>query len=408
MGDSSNTYGNTGAATREPLTGFLVWGLLTFWVYTAVRLAQRWRDHVEERWRDLGPVLEKNAAAGAGDVSVLRHHGFAADPAMPYGAAAAFALSGVLVVAWFTRWILVGSTSDYWTIMGAVGLSSLLFYAGTCALVLWLARRLEAHEQAEVLIIERGPDAVSALRRPPPAVMVARWEQLHNHVALFLIVALPMVASPVLGAHFFLTRGVADDALWPAALCFVLAALFHYWGTKLLVGLYNGHLAFVPAHRAGPADVHSSQPAAVMVSAPPADTIEPYDGDEPYIFVSYKRDDLERITPVLQRINSWGYRVWYDKGIPGGAEWDALIEQKLKGCILMLFFVSRGSVESKYCRREVKYTDQLNKPILSIRMEPVELAHGLEMLLTQYQMVDVGAQDFSGEIKRALQYLRLL
>jgi len=407
MSDSSTTYGNTGAATREPLTGFLVWGLLSFWVYTALRLAQRWRDHVEERWRDLGPGLEKNAT-GAADVSAVRHRGFATGLAMPYGAAAAFVLSGVLVVVWFTRWILVGSTSDYWAIMGAVGLSSLLFYAGTCALVLWLARGLEVHEQAEVLIIERGSDAVAALRRAPPAVMVARWEQLHNHVALFLIVALPMVASPALGTHFFLTRGFADNALWPAALCFLLAAVFHYWGTKLLVGLYNGHLAFVPAHRTGQFDAGSSQVVAAMASAGGADTIEPYDGDEPYIFVSYKRDDLERIKPVLQRINSWGYRLWYDKGIPGGAEWDALIEQKLKGCILMLFFVSRGSVESKYCRREVKYTDQLNKPILSIRIEPVELAHGLEMLLTQYQMVDASAQDFSGEIKRALQYLRLL
>ena len=124
--------------------------------------------------------------------------------------------------------------------------------------------------------------------------------------------------------------------------------------------------------------------------------------------MSYKRDDIDRVLPVIERVRGWGYRIWYDRGIPGGAEWDSLIEERLKSCALLLFFVSRGSVESKYCRREVKYTDQLNKPILSVRLEPAELGHGLGMLLTQYQMVDVGAGDFSGEIERALKYLRVL
>lgn len=139
-----------------------------------------------------------------------------------------------------------------------------------------------------------------------------------------------------------------------------------------------------------------------------ADGLDPYTGTEPFIFISYKRDDIERVRPILHRVRGWGYRIWYDRGIPGGAEWDSLIEERLKNCALLLYFISRGAVESKYCRREVKYVDQLNKPILSVRLEPAELTHGLEMLLTQYQMVDAGAADFAGEIERALKYQRLL
>lgn len=121
------------------------------------------------------------------------------------------------------------------------------------------------------------------------------------------------------------------------------------------------------------------------------------------------RADIEaRVRPILHRVHGWGYRIWYDRGIPGGAEWDALIEERLKRCAMLLFFVSRGSVDSKYCRREVKYVDQLNKPILSVRLEPAELTHGLEMLLTQYQMVDASAENFAAEMERALRYQRLL
>ena len=138
------------------------------------------------------------------------------------------------------------------------------------------------------------------------------------------------------------------------------------------------------------------------------DGLVPYTGEEPFVFVSYRRDDLERVRPILHRVQGWGYRIWYDRGIPGGAEWDALIEERLKRCAMLLFFVSRGSVESKYCRREVKYVDQLNKPILSVRLEPAELTHGLEMLLTQYQIVDATADNFAGEMERALRYQRLL
>jgi hypothetical protein len=242
---------------------------------------------------------------------------------------------------------------------------------------------------------------------------VARWEQHNNRVALFLIVALAMVASPAVGAHLFLTGASIrrEYAGWPAALCFALVAAFHYWGTKLLVGLFNAHLETEAALSGAP---RPTAGAVQPISAPPdqaptgPDGLQPYDGPESFIFVSYKREDFARISPVLARIRAASHRVWYDKGIPGGAEWDALIEQKLKGCSMLLYFVSRGSVASKYCRREVKYVDQLGKPILSVKLEPVELAHGLEMLLTQYQMVDAANQDFSDEIERSLKYLRLL
>lgn len=152
------------------------------------------------------------------------------------------------------------------------------------------------------------------------------------------------------------------------------------------------------------------QPAArtTPTQAGAARPIEPYAGDGPFIFASYKREDFERISPILQQVHDAGFRVWYDKGIPGGAEWRALLEERLEDCAMLIFFMSRASVDSKHCRSEITYVDSLDKPILCIRLEEAELKRGLKMLLTQYQMIDATAEGFADEIARALKFQRLL
>jgi len=132
---------------------------------------------------------------------------------------------------------------------------------------------------------------------------------------------------------------------------------------------------------------------------------EPYDGPGPFLFVSYKRQDMPRIAPVLRRLIGDGHNVWYDKGIPGGSEWDALIEERLTACRLVLLFVSQAAVRSKYVRREVKFADMLDKPLLSVKLEAAALGDGMNMLLTQYQMVDAAAADFDAQLHRAIRYL---
>jgi TIR domain-containing protein len=132
-----------------------------------------------------------------------------------------------------------------------------------------------------------------------------------------------------------------------------------------------------------------------------------YEGNGDFVFLSYKHQDIESIAPVLKHLDEHGVRVWYDKGIPGGSEWDALIEEKLERCQLLLVFMSPLAVGSKHVRREVKYADALDKQILCVQLEDTELTHGLAMLLTQYQVLDATASDFRSELNRALRSLEL-
>lgn len=166
------------------------------------------------------------------------------------------------------------------------------------------------------------------------------------------------------------------------------------WGVGGIVG---GAAAQTP---------YSPHPTPHGPSPDPATSLpEPYDGQEPFLFVSYKRQDMPRIAPILRRLVRDGHNVWYDKGIPGGSEWDAQIEERLTACRLVLLFVSQAAVRSKYVRREVKFADMLDKPLLSVKLEEAALGDGMNMLLTQYQMVDAAAADFDPQLRRAIHYL---
>ena len=125
---------------------------------------------------------------------------------------------------------------------------------------------------------------------------------------------------------------------------------------------------------------------------------------EGFLFVCYKREDMSRIKPILLSLRAWGCEVWYDKGIPGGAEWDAAIEERIKNCKLFLLFLSEASVDSKYVRREVRFADVCDKPIIGVKLERVTLAHGLYMLLQQYQMLDATGDEFTNDMRNAVQF----
>lgn len=133
---------------------------------------------------------------------------------------------------------------------------------------------------------------------------------------------------------------------------------------------------------------------------------EPYTGAGPFAFVSYKRQDLHRIAPIVDKMRELGVPVWYDRGIPGGAEWDEVIEDRLARARFVLLCASRAAVESKYVRREVKFADALDIPLLCVLLEDeVPLAHGMRMLLMQYQMLNAGSTDFSERLRLAVAHL---
>jgi hypothetical protein len=134
---------------------------------------------------------------------------------------------------------------------------------------------------------------------------------------------------------------------------------------------------------------------------------QPYVGDGDYFFASYAQRDIDRVGRLMRRITLGGNNLWYDRGIPGGAEWDSVIEERINSCSGLMLFLTETALESKFVRREVKFADAINKPIVTLSLEPVELKYGLHMLLTQYEMLAADRVTAS-EIGIALGYVHHL
>lgn len=111
----------------------------------------------------------------------------------------------------------------------------------------------------------------------------------------------------------------------------------------------------------------------------------PYEGEKPFVFVSYAHKNSTEVMGILKRLNEYGLRIWYDEGIEWGSEWPQSIAEHLKKSSLFLAFHSKASIVSPNCRQEVAYAIKNRKTILSVYLEDVELPDGMDMQLSIYQ-----------------------
>lgn len=115
--------------------------------------------------------------------------------------------------------------------------------------------------------------------------------------------------------------------------------------------------------------------------------ITPYEGDRPYIFISYAHKDAGQVYPVIEALERQGYRVWHDDGVVPGSEWPENIAQHLNGCHLTLAFISPNAVASDNCRREVTFALSKHKEFLAVILEPTEMSLGMELQLSAQQCI---------------------
>ena len=115
--------------------------------------------------------------------------------------------------------------------------------------------------------------------------------------------------------------------------------------------------------------------------------IKPYEGSEPYLFVSYAHRDYDRVYPILRELAARGYRFWYDEGIDPGTEWPESIARHLENSSVCLSFLSSNAAASKNCRREINFALSRNIPLLTVFLEDTKVSPGLEMQISTYQSI---------------------
>jgi len=70
------------------------------------------------------------------------------------------------------------------------------------------------------------------------------------------------------------------------------------------------------------------------------------------IFLSYKREDRDKVRPLVEALQAQGWSVWWDTRIGVGETWDRVIETELAAAKCVVVVWSKVSVESRWVRSE--------------------------------------------------------
>ena len=109
----------------------------------------------------------------------------------------------------------------------------------------------------------------------------------------------------------------------------------------------------------------------------------PYEGKNPYIFMSYAHADAGKVLPIIKELHDRRYRVWYDTGIEAGANWPEVIAGHLSAASYVLFFISENFLKSQNCAREVNFAVDMKLPMVVLSLDNAELPPGMRMQLSQ-------------------------
>lgn len=115
--------------------------------------------------------------------------------------------------------------------------------------------------------------------------------------------------------------------------------------------------------------------------------VQPYTGNEPYIFFSYAHRNNDAALQIIGRLMDAGYRVWYDEGIDPGTEFAEIIAAHVKGCSYFMALMSPAYLDSEYCKDELDYARNLNKPRVLVYLQDVTLPDWMQMRLSRIQAI---------------------
>lgn len=104
-----------------------------------------------------------------------------------------------------------------------------------------------------------------------------------------------------------------------------------------------------------------------------------YQGDDPYVFVSYAHKDAAVVYAEITRLHADGIRICYDEGISPGELFTDELADFIEGATCFLYFVTPNAVQSRNCLNEVQFATSRDKRIVAVHLEETDLPKGLEL-----------------------------
>lgn len=112
-----------------------------------------------------------------------------------------------------------------------------------------------------------------------------------------------------------------------------------------------------------------------------------YSGSDNFLFVSYAHADDDTVYPEIDWLNRHELNLWYDEGIHAGSVWRDELADRLGACDRIVFFATEASINSRNCLNELHFAMDLDKPVLVIQFDELELPPGLRFGLGSRQAI---------------------
>jgi len=107
------------------------------------------------------------------------------------------------------------------------------------------------------------------------------------------------------------------------------------------------------------------------------------------VFVSYSREDNEKVLELTGKLRAAGVPLWMDVGsIDGAAMWGEEIVNALSQAKVLLLFISESAVRSHNVAKEVVLASEQKRHILPVHLQPTEIPAGLKYPLAGIQHIE--------------------
>ena len=97
------------------------------------------------------------------------------------------------------------------------------------------------------------------------------------------------------------------------------------------------------------------------------------------IFISYSRNDRERVNHIAKALEAEGYSVWWDRDIRAGEEFDHVIDKAIKSAKAIVVIWSKDSTRSNWVKEEAEDGVEENKLVPAL-IDEVTIPRGFRRI----------------------------
>lgn len=125
------------------------------------------------------------------------------------------------------------------------------------------------------------------------------------------------------------------------------------------------------------------------------------------VFISYKKEDRDRVAPIVAALREDGFAVWWDQDIEPGAPWDQTIAQHIESARCVVVIWSSLSITAPWVKEEAG-VGKARAILVPVRIHDVDPPLGFGLIQTADLRLWKGDrgqkawQDFTSTIKRVL------